>query len=907
MSRSSLRQRSKQYVRAAMGNAKRYGSSPMGQGGGGRENAMNAITNNGLQAHAEQYNHNRGYVYAIIRTIAQRIAGQKIIVGRTNGHHEKRSITQHKAISDLQPRVIKSGFDANDFTILRSHRLIDVLRRPNQIMVGYTLLYVTVSSLDITGKSFWWMQKAENTKSGRDEIWPLPASWVEPLHEQGLFSAWRIRPYCGMDYYDVPGNEIAYYYYPDPSDPMSALAPMMSQARTVTADEYLELAQTRSYQNGINIGMALTVGRLPETAGITGDARPVLTASQRNELINLIKAQYRGVMNQDEPLILDGLITDAKKITNNPREMDYLNSSTNTKSRMAQGWGVNQISMGQIEGANRASSAVADDHLCFPAGTLVLTSNGAKGIETINVGDKVLNSEGQFGTVANTLCNTYEGDLAVIHIGGVVREASATLDHPFWIKRDGIASFIKAGDIRRGDCVGFPVEDQSSKPTARYHWFPVEAVERMRFSGQVYNLEMDVIHDYVTEFGIVSNCSNVCNPRVEFICQTMSYHVAPFYAQAGESLIAYVEKCTSHDDEHELNVETNMVDRGSLSVNEWRKKRGLPPIRFSDGKDRLILLSGAMVPIEIDYDEAKEPDPTDIDNDGIRAVESWKQLRADGMKSVAEVIGPEGMAKLWEKQQRQYEKQLANDFANYFVRLGCEVRRHMSATVQGEHPISSTLADMLIHESEILPDLKDAVKDRLHEIALGGAALEWQMQQPRKSFEIETKGISDWITALPAKVKDNVSRYIDRLMERPFWARIVETIRDKLRGAIKRQNDQGNTGVIAAENAVSDVLGIEAADEHSANIAVTESVTAMNGGQQEVVIIYNQAGVTQKRQWWTMQDAKVRPDHKAAHGQIRGATEPFLVGGESCMYPGDPMLSPKQRCNCRCTVVNLVE
>lgn len=762
--RQELRQRTRNYVQRAMQGRKGYGRGPLEVAGGSREQAINSITNTNLTAHAEQYNHNRGYVYAIIRTIAQRIAGQKIVVGRVNGSHQKKSIALHKSITERQPISLKNGLDANDYTILKAHPLIDVLKRPNAIMVGYTLIYVTVQSLDITGKAYWWMQRGDKTKSGKPEIWPLPASWVEPIHKDGLFSAWRIRPYGGMDHYDVPGNEIAYFYYPDPSDPMSALAPMMAQARTVTADEYLELAQTRSYQNGINIGMALTVGRLPETAGIAGDTRPVLTASQRNELINAVKAQYRGVMNQDEPLILDGLITDAKKITNNPREMDYLNSSNNTKSRMAQGWGVNPISMGQVEGANRASSAVADDHLC----------------------------------------------------------------------------------------------------------------------------------------------ANVANPRIEFICQTMSYHVAPFFAQPGEELVAYLERATSHDDEHDLNVEVQMVDHGAYGINEWRRKRGMPPIRFADGRDR-ILVNGILIPVDIEVDEGRTADPYDSDHDGIKTVRHWSTLRQDGCKSFAEVIGVKGMAKLWEQQQRKYETALAEDLAGFFVRLGCDLNRKMMVCVQESSPVSSLLIDTVMHESEVLPGLKDAIRERLYEIALGGAALEWQLQQPKKSFQMPRKGIVDWIQTLPTKIRDNVADYAKRLMERPFWANIVNTIKDKIRDALGQQREDGNAGIAAVENAIENVLGVQAAEDHAANIAVTESVTAMNGGQNEVVMIYNQAGATQKRQWWTQQDSKVRPDHKAAHGQIRGALEPFLIGGEQCMYPGDPILTPKQRCNCRCTVINLVQ
>jgi hypothetical protein len=58
-----------------------------------------------------------------------------------------------------------------------------------------------------------------------------------------------------------------------------------------------------------------------------------------------------------------------------------------------------------------------------------------------------------------------------------------------------------------------------------------------------------------------------------------------------------------------------------------------------------------------------------------------------------------------------------------------------------------------------------------------------------------------------------------------------------------------------------------------------------------------------QRMWIATADERTRDDHLAAHGQIRSEDEPFEVGGEEAMYPGDPNLSPAQRINCRCREV----
>jgi hypothetical protein len=56
--------------------------------------------------------------------------------------------------------------------------------------------------------------------------------------------------------------------------------------------------------------------------------------------------------------------------------------------------------------------------------------------------------------------------------------------------------------------------------------------------------------------------------------------------------------------------------------------------------------------------------------------------------------------------------------------------------------------------------------------------------------------------------------------------------------------------------------------------------------------------------WRSVGDNRVRQDHLDADGQTVPVSEPFIVGGESLMYPGDSSLgaSAAQIVNCRCGV-----
>ncbi len=86
-------------------------------------------------------------------------------------------------------------------------------------------------------------------------------------------------------------------------------------------------------------------------------------------------------------------------------------------------------------------------------------------------------------------------------------------------------------------------------------------------------------------------------------------------------------------------------------------------------------------------------------------------------------------------------------------------------------------------------------------------------------------------------------------------------------------------------------------------IARTETMRAANAGSRE---IYQANGIEQK-EWLTSIDGRERESHAEANGQIVGIDEPFIVGGEELMQPGDPSGSPGETINCRCTVLPVLD
>lgn len=93
-------------------------------------------------------------------------------------------------------------------------------------------------------------------------------------------------------------------------------------------------------------------------------------------------------------------------------------------------------------------------------------------------------------------------------------------------------------------------------------------------------------------------------------------------------------------------------------------------------------------------------------------------------------------------------------------------------------------------------------------------------------------------------------------------------------------------------------------------IARTETIRSSNAGTQG---LFKDWGV-KKKEWLSTKDDRTRTyekgdefDHLEADGQVVGIDEPFVVGGEELMYPGDPAGSEGNVINCRCTELPVVE
>ncbi len=298
----------------------------------------------------EQYSHYRGWAYVAIRAIASRIAGQDLFVARVAAKPKPgRKLFLPNSLKHIGERLEP----------LENHALLDAIDNPNPLMVRWSLMHSTVASMLLTGRGFWWLTE---TRDGL-QIWPIPSHWMSP--GDPFRGTWKLKPFGGIEEHEIPGEDVAAFTLPDPSNPFSSVSPLQSQALAVSTDEEIQNSQHRAFVNGINPGLMIRVGRLPGMAGTSGEGqRPVLTGEQRQEITEAIKKLHAGTARRGEPLIIDGMIEGVDKLTTSPQEMDFLDSGKQTKARIMQAFGVNPIITGEIEGANRAQAVVANQQFC---------------------------------------------------------------------------------------------------------------------------------------------------------------------------------------------------------------------------------------------------------------------------------------------------------------------------------------------------------------------------------------------------------------------------------------------------------------------------------------------------------------------------------------------------------------
>lgn len=141
--------------------------------------------------------------------------------------------------------------------------------------------------------------------------------------------------------------------------------------------------------------------------------------------------------------------------------------------------------------------------------------------------------------------------------------------------------------------------------------------------------------------------------------------------------------------------------------------------------------------------------------------------------------------------------------------------------------------------------------------------------------------------------------------------RMVRTVDTTFDLVAKQVATGANLGESAAEIAsrVDNVLSTTATERwpnRATVIARTETMSAINAGRQDsFAAVEEELDMPFEQMWITTIDNRTRPTHKRADGQRVPTGQPFIVGGSSLRFPGDPLGPGKEIIQCRCTMILL--
>lgn len=320
---------------------------------------------------------------------------------------------------------------------------------------------------------------------------------------------------------------------------------------------------------------------------------------------------------------------------------------------------------------------------------------------------------------------------------------------------------------------------------------------------------------------------------------------------------------------------------------------GYVPINVTPTQSKEESVAAAITPN--DYSE-EDASPGDNDNDATRddntdeeqPEEVKAMLRALEHRATAPTLqrSKENQA-LWEKHMRLrnktakiYQGKCSKIFNDYRVMA----LRKLEAAYRAKTIEQKSLSEVVFNQDSFVADLLKSLDPAQR------AALELAIQE----LHDELGTPDDPWTMPPADVRAFIANRKN----------LLSGVGDTVHGQIKTALDEGVQAGEGIDKLSDRLRGVfnNLQKYEAKRIAMTETGAAYGYARNKGMLA---AGITHKS-WLSNHGPHVRPAHAAAEIQYGTAaaaipiTEPFAVGGEALMYPGDPAGSAGNVINCHC-------
>lgn len=381
--------------------------------------------------------------------------------------------------------------------------------------------------------------------------------------------------------------------------------------------------------------------------------------------------------------------------------------------------------------------------------------------------------------------------------------------------------------------------------------------------------------------------ADTMKPEAAFLAEEITEQLLPLFG--GQNIIARFD-LSGIDVLHEAESarwerEAGQLDRGAITINEWRDDRGLDPVPWGD----VVWLPSTHMPI----DSPEKPAPV-----------LPPALAAGGNTPESSEDAPEST-----------ERTYTADTTRTIPYGSPEHRQRWQRAVDRAEPWEGLVRAEV---TRLFNDQKQSVLARLRQrgarIAEDAALDPFDRGRWIRSFRIAMRPVIERIVTESAELQADdlgfalvfdvadpfVARAIERQVQR-FAEQVNGTTWDALRAAISEGIGEGDDiEQIAAR--VEAVMGDRIRSDGE-TIARTETTAASTMGTEAS---WEQSGVVRGKQWLAALDGRTRQTHVEAHGQTVALGGVFTVGAASGSGPG-MMSSARESVNCRCTLVPVLD
>jgi HK97 family phage portal protein len=308
-------------------------------------------------------------------------------------------------------------------------------------------------------------------------------------------------------------------------------------------------------------------------------------------------------------------------------------------------------------------------------------------------------------------------------------------------------------------------------------------------------------------------------------------------------------------------------------------------------------------------EEPEEPEEESEDEKAVKAVLGRLRARAKARKLVVgnkyfNLASEEQKAAAWqqvERQRRAFEQFFAIQLQKHFR----EERRKVSAAIKGRPK-----DDMLSAARGVLAAGEDKIEGLLK--TLYTTVGRFFYDQARHAI------VNDKAPVKSADPLDKIAFAVQRRLERKAAADVLgkmraffsalapkraEQLRETTEDKVARILEEGILGGKTDEEIatkIEDLYDEQFVAHRAEMISSTEVVGTSNYGANQGA---KSTGINLMKQWLTQRDDRVREMHQFAEGQTVPIDDPFVVGGEKLMWPGDTEhgASLENVVNCRCS------